>query len=156
MRILARFRILSAAFPFVSIFDVVANAAVIPVVMLGIFEVPLFPQKFLGAADRETASTSLRDSYYLALLVKHLDARNLIEVGKPDPHIPFKTAERAERAEGIVVGAEGNAGFGEELPAWCMDQHPRDDIKLYITGEIRLQIALRDDFVPDAAIDDLT
>ena len=67
--------------PAVSIFDVVADAAKIPVVMQGIFEVPLFPREHSAAADRETASTSLRDSYYLALLVKHLDARNLIEVG---------------------------------------------------------------------------
>lgn len=67
--------------PAISIFDVVANAAAIPVVMQGIFEIPLFPREHKAAAAYETASTSLRDAYYLALLVKHLDARNIIEVG---------------------------------------------------------------------------
>src|SRR5438552_10003797 len=64
--------------PVVTIFDIVPNAEAIPVIMQGIFEIPLFVREDVELDRRETASTSLRDSYYLALLIKHINAAKIL------------------------------------------------------------------------------
>lgn len=67
--------------PLISIFDFVPDAATRRVVFEGIFEAPLFPVEHKVAAQHETGSTSLRDSYYLALICQRLNPDHIIEVG---------------------------------------------------------------------------
>ena len=67
--------------PLSDIFYFVPDAMEQTVTFQSIFELPRFPRHFAGESERYTATTSLNDSYSLALLAKKFAKQNLIEVG---------------------------------------------------------------------------
>ena len=67
--------------PSVSIFDLVPGAAHQPVRLQNMFEVPVLNVTPERHSKRETASTTLRDAYCLALLARSINAKSFLEIG---------------------------------------------------------------------------
>ncbi|MGH8048810.1 MAG: O-methyltransferase [Chthoniobacterales bacterium] len=67
--------------PLRDIFDVVPDAATRPVTFQGIFEIPALSRNLPHEAERYTASTTLADSYVLALISSAFVKKQVLEVG---------------------------------------------------------------------------
>jgi predicted O-methyltransferase YrrM len=71
----------AGSLPLADIFDFIPKAMEQPVVFQGVFERPIFPRHLPQETEHYTASTSLADSYCLALLAQTYGSQQILEVG---------------------------------------------------------------------------